>query len=450
MWAVLWGNGRAEIDRDRDGKIVALLPLHPARTKSETREDGSLWHIIDNMDGTHTELPDRNVFHVQGLSEDGSCGISVLGKARQSLGLAVSAEDYGLRFFDNNARPSILLKHPSKLTPEAKANLKASWATAFGGKKRHGTAVIEEGMDVTVLGMPNEDAQFLQTRQFQIIEIARWFNIPPHKLRDLERATFSNIVEQSLEFVGDTILPWAVDWEQEANRKLFREDDRGRFFAEFMLDALLRADPKSRNEAYEIQRRNGVLNADTWRARENMNPIGGPEGEMYIVAANMVNVKTLASGDVADPPGQQRNDGEDSQATAIAKAYIPVFADVIYRMFRVESNAANRASKKGVDMDSWIIEYFDGHLPTFRSALIPCVESLGAAVRTVMAYDFTSEDWDVLVGTFTKTSTHDHATWASVELCREENDDDTIRTKCAARAHDLVMLFVELAQEKYT
>lgn len=464
FWAVLWGNGRAEIQRSRDGSRTVLNPIHPSRAKTETRADGSVWHLIRNDDGTWSELPDRDVLHIQGLSEDGVNGISLIGIARRSLGLTVSAEEYGTRFFDNNARPSVVLKHPGKLDEEAEKFLKRSWGTAFGGRGQHGTAVLEENMDVVTLGMPNEDAQFLETRGFQIIELARWFNVPPHKLKDLIRATFSNIVEQSLEFVGETILPWAKEWEQEVDRKLFTEEERERFFAEFLLDALLRADPKSRNEAFEIQRRNGILNADGWRARENMNPIGGPVGEMYIVESNMTNAKTLAAGIDPERRGTDRrqtsavvadsrastvmDDGDNAtiaaRIEAVALAHVPVIADTLYRMRKIEVNAARRAAKRGENIVAWSESYFNGHVPKLRLAMVPCIESLAIAIRAAVDRDWTDEEWDEHVGRFTKGGVAGDIVAAKdmVQLANSISDED-IRKRCEFGAGQYARIFVQ-------
>lgn len=463
FWVVLWGNGRAEIERDRNGRIVALHPIHPSRCKTETRANGSVWHVVKNGNGTWTELPDRNVFHVQGLSEDGVSGLSIIGYARQSLGLAVSAEEYGVRFFDNNARPSVMLEHPGKLGEEAAKHLRKSWAEAFGGKGQHGTALLEEGMKANILGMPNEDAQFLETRQFQTIEVARWFNVQPHKLKDLERATFDNIAEQALDFVGDTVLPYAIDWEQEANRKFFNEDEQDQFFAEFLMDALLRADPKSRNEAFEIKRRCGVLNANEWRAMENENPIDGPEGDMYIVEANMTNAKLLASGGVPERRREdRRQDGADdpntvtdddgvvgSQVVDVAQAHAPVVAVVLEQMFRVEMNAATRAEKKTGDLGEWSVDYFEGHKSILRSALIPYMESLGDAVRVVLAGDPTDDQWDTFVGNFTGSITNAHIAWATDVLNHLPYDSVSVRTMCSKRARGVVGSFAQNAVSTY-
>lgn len=337
MWAIVWGNGRAEIERDRRGRPIALWPIHPSRCTTYQRPDGEIFHQVYSDNGRVDSLEDQDMLHHFGLSKDGICGLSIIGMARESLGMTVSAEEYGSRFFGNNAQPSIALMHPAQLSELAKNNLKKSWIEQYAGPNIHAPAVLEEGMKMEKISMPNEDAQFLETRAFQITEIARWLNIPPHKLKDLSRSTFSNIEHQSLEFLSDTILPWATDLEEECDRKLFDDREQPEYFTEFLIDSVLRADTKSRNEAYEIMRRNGIINADEWRSKENMNPLPNGQGEDYLVPLNM----TTASQFHHD--GQRRDDQEEKiKDIEFRRKVVELFLtdgttnDVVYNLTHIE------------------------------------------------------------------------------------------------------------------
>ncbi len=420
-WVLLWGNGRAEIERDGYGQPVALWPIHPSRCVTKRNSAGDIVHEVYNEDGSMVTLDDEDVFHVQGFSKDGLTGISVIGLARETLGLAVAAEEYGARFFANDATPRAVLEHPSTLTEEASQRLRKSWHETYGGANRHGVAILEEAMKLNVFGMPNEDAQFLQTRTFQVVEVARWFNIPPHKLKELSRATFSNIEHQSLEYGNDSVVPYAVDFEEEGDRKLFATGNQD-LFCEFLVDAMLRADTQARNRSYEIQRRNGVLNADEWRRKENMNPLPGGRGEIYIVPANMKSVDQLAAEAAGGKGGRSSRGNRDAdQRTAIARAHEPLLADTIGRMLTKEANAARRARKKSDDFGVWLDEFYAEHAVTFRSAIAPCVEALGGALRATLPAAVPDGRWDQFIGEFTARVTDKHCRQVADLLtdCRE-------------------------------
>jgi HK97 family phage portal protein len=232
----LWGNGFAEIERNNKGEPLALWPIHPSRIRMVRDPDLQLWYqVINNPLGQITitqdliadrpappdsMIPARDMLHLKAYTKNGLIGYSIVQMMRESLGLTMAAETYGARFFGNGAKPQILLKHPARLGPEAAKNLRSSWREAYGGQNQHSVAIVEEGMEVERLGMPNEEAQFLETRTFQVQEISRWTGVPPHKLFELSHATFSNIEHQSMETVADCHLPSMTMWEQECEFKL--------------------------------------------------------------------------------------------------------------------------------------------------------------------------------------------------------------------------------------
>jgi HK97 family phage portal protein len=278
----LWGNAYAEIEWDTRGQVRALWPLRPDRVREEER-NGRLYYVVTLPNGEQKGLPDYRVWHTRGFM-----GQSVIANARESIGLALAGEEYGARFFGNDSRPGGILKSPKVLSKEAAKNLKASWEAAHSGlENRHRVAVLEEGVEWQQIGIPPEDAQYLELRQFQVVDIARFFRVPPHKIASLERATFSNIEHQSIEFVVDCIRPICVRLEQSARRCLLTTEERPTWLAEHVIDGLLRGDTASRYAAYATARQWGWMSADDVRELENMNPLPDGQGKMYLVPMNM-------------------------------------------------------------------------------------------------------------------------------------------------------------------
>lgn len=294
---LLWGNAYASIERDGAGNVVGLWPLLPDRTYV-VRDDktGKLVYITTLPNGEQVLLPWDQVLHIPGLSYNGIVGYSPIQCAREAIGLALAAEEFGARFFGNGARPGGVLEHPATLSDEAYKRLRSSWESMHRGlNNAQRLAILEEGMQYKPLTIPPEDAQFLETRKFQVTEICRLFRVPPHLVGDLERATFSNIEHQSIEFVVHTIRPWLVRWEQAINMKLLTPLERRRFFVEHIVDGLLRGDIASRYNAYAIARQNGWMSANDIRELENMNPI--PGGDVYLVPLNMQDAAVLEGGE---------------------------------------------------------------------------------------------------------------------------------------------------------
>jgi len=282
---VTWGNAYALIDWQDYTTPLAIWPMRPDMVQVKRVDNKIVYRYTLLGQGQTVELPSYQVLHIPGLGFDGLIGYSPIHMAREAIGLAMATEEFGARFFGNNAQPGLALKHPAKLTNEAAERLKKSWEEAHQGlSNAHKIAILEEGMDITKIGIPPEDAQFLETRKFQRNEIASFFHIPPHMIGDLERATFSNIEQQSLEFVIYTMRPWLVRWEQAINTKLILPNQQD-YFAEFLVDGLLRGDTVSRYQSYATGRQWGWLSANDIRELENLNPI--PGGEDYFMPLNM-------------------------------------------------------------------------------------------------------------------------------------------------------------------
>lgn len=288
--ALSWGNGYAWILREASGEPVALYPLHPSRVHLERDPTGQRRYLVyggkddPNKDlGGWSWVPQRDMLHVLGMSWDGTSGYSILQLAQISLGLTLNAETFGAAFFENGASMSGVLEHPGTLSDIAMKHLVESFSQKYAGPQNAGKpAILEEGMKWTRVGIPPNDAQFLETRQFQIREVARWFRMPPHKIADLADAHFTNIEQQNLEYVVDTLQPWLCRWEQEINRKLF---DTREYFAEHNVKGLLRGDHAARAVFYKTLFELGAMTTNEILEHENENP-AGPEGDVRFVAAN--------------------------------------------------------------------------------------------------------------------------------------------------------------------
>ena len=312
---LLWGNSYSQIIRSGRGKILGLYPLLPDHMEVD-RDDksGNLTYTYSTTKGDTVRLRPEDVLHIPGLGFDGIMGYSPIAIEKNAIGLGIAAEEYGSKFFSNGATPSGILSHPNTVkNPKA---LREAWMEAYGGSSNSNrVAILEEGMTFTRISMPNNEAQFLETRKFQVSEICRIYRVPPHMIGDLDRATFSNIENQSISFAVHTIRPWLVRIEQAMNRALFSEKEKGVFYVQFNLDGLMRGDYKSRMEGYAIGRQNGWLNANDIRALENMNPIPDEQGgNVYLVNGNMIPIHVAAQAKASSeavPPDQQRTTKED-------------------------------------------------------------------------------------------------------------------------------------------
>ena len=299
---LLWGNAYAQIIRNGKGEVVALYPLMPDRMKVDRDEDGQLFYEYQvskadpsiNTTGT-VRLHPQDVLHIPGLGFDGLVGYSPIAMAKNAIGMAIACEEYGAKFFAHGAAPSGVLEHPGVLKDPSK--LRDSWQATFGGSANSGkVAVLEEGVKYTPISIAPEQAQFLETRKFQINEIARIFRIPPHMVGDLEKSSFSNIEQQSLEFVKYTLDPWVSRWEQAMTKILLTPDEKKKYTIKFNVDGLLRGDYQSRMNGYAIARQNGWMSANDIRRLEELDPI--PEeagGDLYLVNGNMLPLQQAGS-----------------------------------------------------------------------------------------------------------------------------------------------------------
>lgn len=256
-------------------------------------------------------LRPSDVLHIPGLGFDGLVGYSPIAMAKNAIGLAIATEEYGSKFFANGAAPSGVLEHPGTIKDPSR--VRESWQQTFGGSANSNKiAVLEEGMKYTPISISPEQAQFLETRKFQINEIARIFRVPPHMVGDLEKSSFSNIEQQSLEFVKYTLDPWVVRWEQSIQRTLLAPDEKKTYFVKFNVEGLLRGDYASRMNGYATARQNGWMSANDIRELENLDRIpteGG--GDLYLVNGNMLPLSQ--AGAFADTENNGKEDESDEE-----------------------------------------------------------------------------------------------------------------------------------------
>lgn len=316
---LIWGNAYAQIIRDGAGRVLGLYPLLPDKMEVQRDDKGNIYYVYSrNSDENpmfkeygNIKLKAEDVLHIPGLGFDGLIGYSPIAMAKNAVGMTLACEEYGASFFANGANPGGVLEHPGVLKDPSK--VRESWNSVYRGvSNAHKIAVLEEGMKYQQIGIPPEEAQFLETRKFQINEIARLYRIPPHMVGDLDKSSFSNIEQQSLEFVKYTLDPWVIRWEQSLQRSLLLPGEKGKYFIKLNVDGLLRGDYQSRMNGYAVGRQNGWFSANDIREMENMNPILDEEGgNLYLINGAMTKLAD-AGAFVKTDTGQQNTPAQEN------------------------------------------------------------------------------------------------------------------------------------------
>lgn len=432
-WLVNWGDCYAEKERNGRNEAVNLWPIHPSRVPAqliERDDEGRITFIVLNPDGSRTPIPEEDMLHVTGtLSEDGVTGKGVIRQARESIGVGLATERYGAALFGNGASPRLAIKHPAKLGKEAAENLRNSWREVYEGlENAHKTAILEENMSIEKLGFPPEEAQFLETRKFNVNEFARWYRLPPHVLGDLERSTNNNIEHQGLELVVYSLMPWLVRWEKALNRQLLTEEERADgWYFKFNVMALVRGDAKTRAEFYNKLFPMALLNRNEIRELEDMDPIEG--GDTYYLATNNLTpldeeglpvMSQVSAPPVAPEPAQPvppTPEPTDEEASALLReikatrlewqrereALDAARAELFHehaqkqeslrdsvlgaaglmlqeafgRMIRKEAQAARRAAANSTEFLDWADSFYGKHVEQVREALRLPAEACG-------------------------------------------------------------------------
>lgn len=363
----LTGNCYSEIQYDEAGRITALWPLNSDSTSIWRDNSGQLWYLVElpaSVGGGSAKLRAEKIFHQRIFTKNGIAGRSIITYAREALGLALATEESGARFFKNGSQVGVVLEHPNKLSDDSYRHLLDSWNQSHEGLgNAHRAAILEENMKANKIGVTPEEAQFLETRKFQVSEIARMFRVPPHMIGDLEKATYSNIEQQSLDFVVYSLMPWLTNFEQAINTQLLTRAERKVYFGKFVVNGLLRGDIKSRYEAYGVGRQNGWLSGNDIRELEDMNLVEGLD--TYLNPLNMApadqqgnqNPSTPKSGRNANPPIEIRNESSNGVTTRaipksihsrqrLIKPYRKLFEDAAKRLIKRESQDVLVLAKK--------------------------------------------------------------------------------------------------------
>jgi len=396
--ALSWGGGYAEIQRTRRGKPLWLHPIHPSRVTPKRRADGSVYYEvrIDDLRGIASEtvtLDYREMLHVKGFSGDGLVGYSMIRFAAEALGIALAAQRTAAAFYGNGARPAGVLKHPGNLSTPAAERLRQEFQRVYGGSKNVGKAMLlEEGMEWLTISMPMEEAQFLETRRFQVEEFCRICRIPPHKLQHLEKATFSNIEHLSIEYVRDTLSPWAERVEQEWENKLVPEADYDGTEIGVDFRNTLRGDSKTQSEVARNNVASGIWSPNEGRQEQGMNPVDDPAADEHYIQMNMTTLAIAAKEpeppapppateppkpDESDAPddADESDDAKPDESTSASLYRVrnrKVFLLTTQRLCRME---ADRAAKAGAKSNEALRSFYARHRTHLTEAFAPLVEA---------------------------------------------------------------------------
>lgn len=401
-WALGWGGGYAEIERNSVGDPVALWPIHPSRVMVKRDAGGNIVYQITGNDislcGSGFSdfvgiiLPAKDVFHIHPLGPNGITGYPLSVLASECVGAAKAAQIFGAAFFGNGLTISGTYTHPHALDETARKTLRAELSAFHVGASSSSKAMLlEEGITFKPTSIAPEQAQFLETKRFDVEEVARWFRIPPHKIGHIDASPKANVEQQSIEYVNDTLLSWTVRWEQEIQLKLVDEDDQGDIFAEHLFDILLRTNTKERFESHSIGLMNAFLTVNEVRVRENLNPVEG--GDEIMRPLNMVSGQG-----VGDTPGRTGVDNRNGNALLPApdihadverckKRMARMFADATARMLYRESNAATRKAQSCKDdpqaFVAWVDKFYAKHADDINAALTPAGESMAEELMDI-------------------------------------------------------------------
>lgn len=382
-----WGNGYAEIERTGRGIPAALWNIEPHRVRPERTPGGALVYKVTQERGPDITFDYEDILHIPGLGYDGLKGYSPVAMAREAVGLGKAAEQFGAKFYGSGANSSGSLTHPQNLSPKAFANLRESWQRKNSGlDNAHTPLILEEGMKYERWTIPPNEAQFLETRKFQRGEIASIYRVPPHMIGDLERATFSNIEQQSIDFIQNTMLPWVKVWEQWLGKRLLTPQERADgIFIEFLITGLLRGDAQSRAAYYNILRNAGVVNADEIRDWENMNPQEGGQGKVYWRPSNVTDASkpppdaTTTTAPATPPKGPNNLAPNPDGRAKTLEALRIVAMDAAKRIVSKETLAMGRAKKKADEYRMKSDEFFKDHAAYVAEVLSPVVSAMTTA-----------------------------------------------------------------------
>ena len=365
---LLRGNFYNRIVLDGRGAVTALEPLHPHRTTVRLLENGRRGYLYRLPTGETQALTQDDVFHTMGLTLDGVTGCSVIEWARENLGRAWAADTHAARFWRNHAQMSGVLKYPGNLNKPQREALREEYQQAQTGENAFKFMVVEGGGEFTPIGMTSRDAQFVETLRFGVSEIARWFRVPPHMIGDVDRSTSwgSGIEQQSIGFVNFTLMPWLVAVEQAADRDLIQED---RFFAEFLVDALLRGDLAARAAAYSQFVMNGIMSENEVRVRENLNPWPGLDEPRRSVNQDRGGDPRLARRPRPPEPEEEEDDEEEEPETRARQIIRAAATRTVRKEIAAVTKWAPRYADDAAAWRAWVLDFYDKHQATLEEVL---------------------------------------------------------------------------------
>jgi HK97 family phage portal protein len=399
--ALRYGNGYAEIERARNEKPIALWPIPAQMVTPKFTDDKKLVYEIRNSKGQTKTLEAEDMFHLRGFGPNGIVGYSIIRLARESIGFGLASEKFGAAFFGNDARPAIALTHPAVLSDKAHKNIKDSFDEEFKGPSNSWKPkILEDGLDIKVIGVPPEDAQYLETRKFQVTEIARWYRVPPHKIAHLENATFSNIEHQSVEFATDSIQPWVTRWEQEADRKLLKNPTPN-LYTKMNMNSLMRGDMKTRGAYYKMMSNVGAYSPNRILELEDENGLG-PDGDIHLVPMNMTPIEVMKHR--SENPESEPAKAPNRNTAQLTAAHAGIFESITARLKKKEINAVTKALKKHSDetpLSEWAYDFYRSHRMHLIDDLMPPASALAmlsgsanddSVKRTVSAWVYETVD----------------------------------------------------------
>jgi len=389
--ALIHGSGYAYIMRN-GSTISEILHLSAQCTYPEQKKGP--FHYETWVDGQLWSIDPADVIHIRGLSPDGINPYSLVNKASESLGLGLAARKYGARFFKNNARATTILQHPGKLSPEAALRLKEGWKKAYGGENQNGTAVLEEGMSANSMSVNNNDAQFNETRQLEIREVAAWLGIPPHKLGDNSRTAYASLEQENQRYLDECLNGWLCTWEMELYRKLFSYQEKRsyKYTIEFRRQALLRANTEERYRAYQIATGKPFMTSNEVRAIENMNKKDG--GDELANPLNMGNAGGNPNDAIykktpkkSDPEPEDEPENDAPQKKKMKSANHALVVESCRRAIRRLVADTTKAAEKPEKFNDFLDLLQTRHLKPIIDVLKPVVESLRLAGPTAIEAD---------------------------------------------------------------
>jgi len=442
---LLYGDWMNEIEFRR-GEPVAIWPIPPWLVEIRRGNNGYLFYDVNMPSGEQRRLSSERVLHIKNLSVDGLRGMSCIRAGAEAIGLSLATEEFGSKFFSQGANLSGIAEHPGKLSDEAYKRLVKDLPEKYAGLgNAHRIMLLEEGMKFQRIGIPPNEGQFLETRKFQVAEIGRLFGISQlHKIGDLERATFSNIEEQNIDFVVDTIRPILVNIEQEFNYKLFRDDE---YFAEFVIDGLLRGNIQNRYQAYATARQWGWMSANDVLELENMNPLPGDQGDIYYMPMNMIPADQAKEPEEPQEDRSLKKKTEQRQRSAAltrsraAKSYESVFVQAARKVCTREKTNVSRALNKHLGerglqtFEQWLEDFYREFRPYVERTMRPAIMALSETIRELAKQEVGADEADIqtAVDDFVQAQAFAHTERSEAvirQLIRkaEEENLDTIAT----------------------